>query len=613
MTNETPFANFKVNPYLIFDKIPDALFLLDSDHKFIYLNAKAEELSGLGRQLAIQQSIYDLFTDGNDIILTQLLIKVLSFNDKRDEEFYSDTHEKWFKITGYHSGDGFAIFLSDINDEKNVFDKLRQKERKLREFFDNLPHIAFISVPQSQHIILNRKGREYTDEKLITDRGESWKNIIHPDDQRSYINNWVKSKFNLTTLEGEYRLKSKTGEYRWFRGEIIPLKGDKDVVYAWIGTFTDVNEQKLAEKELKESEYRMWQVEGATLDIVNIINIKDYSFTYINNQFMSYFGIDSKNLKNLKLSWVKLKIKPESVSAFVDFYRKIELSNDNEIREFEVEAKDGKGRWRWLKIRAKVYSRTSAGEVSHVISVIHDIDDKFGIVDNSHEVLELKDIIQRKEEVLNIVSHELKTPITSIKASLQILKRLAANQIDEKTLLVFINRTNQQVNKLFELVKDLPRDMEEPGELRLTLSPFDMKEVIAACINYSNTSDAGVIVRNTLKDLVVADKNKIEQVIVNYITNAHKYSQGNDVYIDIKKEDNYLYISVADKGIGISEEAQKMVFDRYYRVSRSTEIEGQGLGLYISAEIIKLHKGFYGVVSEVGKGSTFWFKIPLVP
>ncbi|MES2850267.1 MAG: ATP-binding protein [Bacteroidota bacterium] len=233
------------------------------------------------------------------------------------------------------------------------------------------------------------------------------------------------------------------------------------------------------------------------------------------------------------------------------------------------------------------------------------------------EMQEQKKAMEQKDEFISIASHELKTPVTSIKGYLQILRH-GFNQDGNAKAEEMLGKAETQVNKLTKLINEL-LDVKkmETGQLQFAEEPFDFNEMIKEIFEENESLWTKHIIRYHPRDdgKVLGDKNKIGQVVINLIDNACKYSPEKSVInISATSSGNKIKFSVADAGIGISPEQQERVFERFYRVKGLVEstYPGLGLGLYICAEIIKRHGGTIGVTSEEGKGSVFYFELPLL-
>ncbi len=226
--------------------------------------------------------------------------------------------------------------------------------------------------------------------------------------------------------------------------------------------------------------------------------------------------------------------------------------------------------------------------------------------------------IQQKDEFISVASHELKTPTTTLKASLQILKQMIATERESPLVPVFLDKANSSLQKLSGLIDDLLNVSRiEKGQLVLKRSLFNIYEMVK-----ENAENLQLINKNMqinisgVQDVsIMADRYRVEQVLANLLNNAIKYSPSSsriDISIELTEPD-CVTVSIRDYGIGIPEEKQQHLFDRYYRVDYSgNQYSGLGLGLYISNDIISKHNGTIGVHSQPGDGSTFWFTLPLL-
>lgn len=221
----------------------------------------------------------------------------------------------------------------------------------------------------------------------------------------------------------------------------------------------------------------------------------------------------------------------------------------------------------------------------------------------------------RKDEFISVASHELKTPITSLSASIQILQKLVKTDPSSDKVALFVDKAGNNLNKLIHLLDDLLNVTKiQQGQLGLNITRFNLVDLIKDCCEHINPANGQEFIFMGDDELMVyADYRRIDQVMVNLIGNAVKYSpQSKRIEITVINNEHTATVSVRDFGIGINPEKLPHLFDRYYRVDAlGHQFSGLGLGLYISSEIVNRHGGEIGVTSTLGEGSNFWFSIPI--
>lgn len=229
------------------------------------------------------------------------------------------------------------------------------------------------------------------------------------------------------------------------------------------------------------------------------------------------------------------------------------------------------------------------------------------------DITKRKNYETQKDDFLGIASHELKTPITSLKASLQLLQRLKDKPTHEM-IPRLIDQSVHSLEKLNKLVDDLLNlHRVSEGHLELTKECFTVSEMLNACCNHVRIDGKHELtIKGDLHAKMFADEHRIDQVVVNFVNNAVKYApDSKSIELIVDQLTDAVKITVKDYGDGIDPDIQPYLFDRYYRAShKGNSYSGLGLGLYISSEIIKRHGGEVGVDSKVGEGSSFWFTIP---
>lgn len=363
---------------------------------------------------------------------------------------------------------------------------------------------------------------------------------------------------------------------------------------------TEVTPQAILNKRIKESESHFRQM--ADLMPEKVINTdRKGNVIYFNQHWLNYTGLTSEELK--KQGWTT-RIHSEDKAAYREQWEQSLKTGENLDMEIKLLSKEGEYRWHLSRAEAV---RDDAGTI------------KIWIATNT-DIQRLKEEEKRKEDFLKMVSHELKTPVTSIKGYVQLLLSLLKTK-QERTLSSLpvqpsLERIDQQITRLTRLISEiLDLSRIEENKLELKKEIFNINELVTQTvqdINYTNTPHK-IEVLHEHEGYVNGDKDRIGQVLINLITNAIKYSPENrEVHVIIhQKEKNRVTVSVRDRGIGIDEENHERIFQRFYRITEEKEdtYSGFGIGLFLANEIIQRHEGYMNVKSKKGEGSEFSFTL----
>jgi signal transduction histidine kinase len=232
-----------------------------------------------------------------------------------------------------------------------------------------------------------------------------------------------------------------------------------------------------------------------------------------------------------------------------------------------------------------------------------------------YDITHQKNLEQQKEEFISIASHELKTPVTSIKTYVEIMHQQFLQQKDERSA-ALIQKLDAQVDRLTDLIKDLLDTSKiSEGQLPLHLEEFDLNGLISERVEELQRLTQKHTIRFSTGTVlpVTADRERLGQVLTNLVSNAIKYSpEGGEIVITSEGIKNGVKVSVKDHGIGIPQDMLRKVFDRFFRIGNPQifTYPGMGLGLYITAGIIQRHGGTIFADSTPGEGSLFTFTLP---
>lgn len=310
-------------------------------------------------------------------------------------------------------------------------------------------------------------------------------------------------------------------------------------------------------------------------------------------------------------------------TGFEELMRQVEAEDQVQVRialgraiagradgEYEMEFRmhpSERSAIKWIKTKGKVYFDIY-GKAERFVGTSMDITDQ-----KIHEQA-VKELLKQKDDFISIASHELKTPITTLKTSLQLITRLKEQYSPEVAELVA--RASKSLDRVNVLVEDLLNVSKlNQGHLPLNRTNFRLFDSVRdSCQHIMAEGKYNIIIDGPEELMVYADVHCVEQIVVNFVNNAIKYAaDSNDIKIVIEDLGSSVKASFIDKGPGIEAGQLKNLFKRYYRVETANgNISGLGLGLYICSEIIKKHDGRIGVESTIGKGSTFWFTLPKI-
>jgi PAS domain S-box-containing protein len=423
---------------------------------------------------------------------------------------------------------------------------------------------------------------------------------VHPEDVSTVQNAFQQALKNGGSYFYEVRNIWPDKSVHWFRtqGNLMFDKSSNPV--RLVGAVVDVTSQRHIINELQRSEENLrMATEAAELGTFDW----DIPADKLNwdARHRQLFGIPATEF--VTLDWFLKTLYPDDhdrVNEALDYaFNKEQSGGDYDVDYRIIGFADKKLHW----IRAK-------GKV-----VFDDQNNPLRLVGTVVDITDRKQDEIRKSDFVAMASHELKTPLTSLKAYIQMLL-LSARKADNQFFSTSLEKANKQIDKMTKLIYSfLDLSKIESGKLQLNLEYFNITDAInEAIVDIRPISQSHQIIFEPERNVVVhADREKIMQVAVNLISNAVKYSpKGTPIVVSVQDNENWTEVAVKDEGIGIKAYDMQKIFQRFYRVQdeKTKGFSGFGIGLYLSAEIMTLHHGEIDVKSDEERGSTFCFRLP---
>ncbi len=467
----------------------------------------------------------------------------------------------------------------------------KRAEDEIRVLVDAIPQLVWMLRPDGSTEYCNQRWRDYTGMTFQQAQGDGWLQPIHPDDQQPTLVLWQRAVQTGRPYEVELRLRQgTTGDYRWFLVRAEPFTDAQGQIVKWVGTSTDIQEQKRAEEALRQSQERI----RALIDS-NIIGIafnegEEEVIVEANDAWLHMTGYSREDVRSRTLT--------RAAPLFERALQEVAARGQHAPSETELVCKDGS------RLPVLVGCVLFQEQPRQMVGFM---------LDNSAR----KELEQRKDDFISMASHELRNPLTALKLQTALLQRQLAKQGIPASVPA-LSRMETQLNTITRLVEELLDVSKiQAGRLEYLQETVDLDALlreIADTMQQTHPSHS-ILVHGAVRASLLGDRDRLGQVITNLLENAIKYApDAQTVEMDLSASEDAVTIRVRDHGLGIPREQREKIFERFYRAAdpRQRAIPGLGMGLYIVAEIIKRHGGTIVVDSEVGKGSTFTVTLPLM-
>jgi PAS domain S-box-containing protein len=488
---------------------------------------------------------------------------------------------------------------TDIDEQKRAEQRLRESEQHWRVLAEAIPQLVWVACPDGRFEYWNQRSRDYMGVTLEQVQHDRWIHLqfLHPEDQASNQAAWQLALETGNMFELEQRLKNcQTGEYRWFLVRALPVLDERGQIVKWFGTCTDIDEQKRTEEALRQSQQRV----RALIDsnIIGIISLEGEEEIVVeaNDAFLRMSGYTCEEVHSRTLNRARLTA-PQDRSLFDLAFQELAAHGQHTPFETDLMCKDGS------RLPVLIGGVVFQDQPRLIVSFV---------LDNSAR----KELERRKDDFLSMASHELKTPLTSLKLQTQLLSRQLTKQgISCAAPALFrMEAKVKQLERLIGELLDVSRIQEGKLGSRQEIVNLDelLREVVEMMQQTSKTHT--IVVRGTAPDPLIGDKDQLTQVFSNLISNAIKYAPDTPlIEVELSSSTEEVSVKVRDYGIGIPKEEHEKIFERFYRAFDPSQraVPGLGMGLHIVAKIVKQLGGTITVESEIGKGSTFVVTLPL--
>ncbi|MDQ3239509.1 MAG: PAS domain S-box protein, partial [bacterium] len=594
------------------EQSPQSIQIISPDGHTVQVNKAWEALWGVklhqiegynilkDKQL-IELGIMPHIQQGFDGIAT--VIPAVEYHPDKTIKGISNVTSKWTSAFIYPVKDEegriqeIVLIHEDISLQKNSEKNLKQSEERFRTLIEQSTDAIQLVSPEGTILYTSesiKKVLGYTVEEL---QGSGVAPFLHPDDLKYFnqkLQELIKNPSSQITLQ--YRVKHKDGSWAWLETTGVNHLETPNI-NALVGTFRNITERKKYEEELKYQKTLLEAQREVSPEGVLVVS-RDGKMVSYNNRFVQMwkFSVDLMASGEDEAALIQATEGLEDPTTFLKRVREVYKNRATDISELRF--KDG-----------RVFDRYGA-------PIIGEDGMDYGYVWYFQDVTERKRLENQKDEFISIASHELKTPVTSIKSFGQVLQVRFQREGNQKAV-ELLGKMDTQIDKLTNLIEDLLDVTKiETGRVLYSNIKFSFDDLVQELVEelQRTTNNHPIIIESITNQVIFADRDRVGQVITNLISNAIKYSpQPNKIIIRSSVFDGQIKLSVQDFGIGIPTDKINKVFERFFRISGPGKetFPGLGLGLYISSEIIKQQGGRIWAESTEGSGSVFCFTLPI--
>lgn len=520
---------------------------------------------------------------------------------------------------------------TDITSRIKAEEVLRQSESNFRSLTQTLPQTIWTADPSGKVDFVNDYWYGYTGATPLTTLGHLWAQYVHPDDKDPLLHHWSYALQSGKEITTEFRVRAKDGSYKWFTGDVKPVRDTAGNIIKWMGILTDVDQRKKAELLLRDSEERFRKMSEHSPVWIWMTD-KDANITYANQEMLSYIGLLHNDTVPDRL-WDTF-IHSEDIQSFYNVFA--EASEKQAVFSFESRARNSatnQFEWCFFKGVPHFEKGSFSGFIGTGLHIQQhkELTETLNLLVKERtaelEVMNARLLSSNEElqQFVHVASHDLKEPVRKVLTFISLINREFGSSLPERAS-QYISRIEAAAKRSFDMID---------GVLQY------------ASINTSNHSqeivDLNQVMDTILADLevLIAQKQAViqaeilpkvhghpillYQLLYNLVINSLKFTKTGETpvvfvrstSVDMPDEKagqgtlkRYVRLSVGDKGIGFSQEHAERIFQPFTRLNAKDHYEGSGMGLSFCKKISERYGGFIEAESEEGEGAVFHVFLP---